>query len=61
LYYLSTYHTAHEYYCDVDTDANYQNLDYVLKTPIPLAQVLTQYPGRTLHEPCDVAADDDGS
>jgi hypothetical protein len=51
LYYLSTYPTAHEYYCDDDPAWKELSLEYRVG-PISLAQVLAQYPGRTLHESC---------
>jgi hypothetical protein len=50
-YYLSTYETAHEYYCDDDAAWHDISPDY-LWGPHSLAQVLQQYPGRTLHKPC---------
>jgi hypothetical protein len=53
LYYLSSYPTAHLYYCDDDKKGGWGDLSpQYLVGPITLAQVLQQYPGRTLHEPC---------
>jgi hypothetical protein len=51
MYYLSTYETAHEYYCDDDPAWKELSKTYLVG-PISLTVVLTQYPGRTLHEPC---------
>jgi hypothetical protein len=50
-YYLSTYRTAHYYYCD--TDPAWHDLDSQYLVHLnSVADVQRLYPGRTLHEPC---------
>lgn len=50
-YYLSTYYTAHDYYCDTDPDWHNLSAKYLVHLPT-LTAVQQQYPGRTLHAPC---------
>jgi hypothetical protein len=50
-YYLSTYETAHYYYCDTDPGWHDLSLAYLAHLNT-LAEVLARYPTRTLHAPC---------
>jgi micrococcal nuclease len=52
LYYTSSYYTAKYYYCE--TDVTWQGLsETYLKTFTSVDELLSAYPGRTLHEPCN--------
>jgi hypothetical protein len=50
-FYLSTYYTAHDYYCDTDSAWQSLSKDYLQEFDSEVA-LLAAYPSRTLHQPC---------
>ncbi|MDP3792467.1 MAG: hypothetical protein Q8Q89_01930 [bacterium] len=51
IFYLSTYHTAKYYYCDTDNGWKSLSEKYLKSYPSE-QELLADYPGKILHEPC---------